>query len=253
MKRALALSLGFVLLAACQLEFIGPESPARLAVTVEFTDATATLITIDATLAPGITANGNVRSIPDDTLRILGSALVPVEIGDNQVRMYHQILAIDPRNLADPTVAVTPPAVDGTTGAPGPLSLALVWRQGPETVPSDLNTDATLAIANVASLAPASGRGWRLEVSRPLGAESRVISRLSAFGIPPDTVAVPASVFMANPAPQLDAQLEAQYAVETETAAEDYLAELVIEADLRWILDFTIPGPAQDTSTAGGK
>ena len=253
MRRALAVSLGSVLLIGCQLEFVGPESPARLQVTVEFTDATATIIIIDATLAPGLTANGNVRSIPDDTLRILGSALAPVEIGDNEVRTYHRILAIDPRGLADPTASVTPPAVDQTSGSPEQLSLGFLWRQGPETVPSDLNTDATLELANVASLTPASGRVWSLEISRPTGGEARVIARFAAFGIPPDTLAVPASVFMANPAPFLDARLAAEYTMESETAAADYRAELVIEADLRWVLDFTAPSPPDDAATAGGE
>jgi hypothetical protein len=249
MKRALVLVSA--LLTACQLEFVGPESPARLEVTVEFADATATVITIEATLAPGLTADGTVRAIADDTLRVLGSALVPVEIGENEVRTYRRILALDPRGLADPTVSVTPPAVDGTSDSPGTLSLAFVWRQGPETVPSDLNTDAMLELANVASLTPASGRVWSLEVSRSSGGESRVIARFAAFGAPPSTLEVPSGVFMANPAPLLDARLEAEYAMETETAAEDYFAELVIEADLRWILDFTTPAPAEDVATAG--
>jgi hypothetical protein len=150
-------------------------------------------------------------------------------------------------------VSVTPPAVDQTSETPAPLSLGFVWREGPETVPSDADSAATLPLANVASLSAASGRVWSLEISRPSGGESRVIARFAAFGIPPDTLSVPASVFTANPAPRLDARLEAEYATETGTGAEDYLAELVIEADLRWILDFTIPGPARDTSTAGGE
>lgn len=253
MRRALALSLASVLVTACQLEFLGPESPARLEVTVEFTDATATTIIIDATLAPGLTGDGSVRSIPDDTLRLLGSALIPVEIGDNEVRTYHRLLAIDPRTLADPTVFLTPPAVDQTSGSPGQLSLGFIWRQGPENVPTELNTDATLELANVASLTPASGRVWRLEISRPTGGESLIIARFAAFGIPPNTLSVPASVFMANPAPLLDARLAVEYGVEAETAAEDYHAELVIEADLRWVLDFTTPGRPDDASTAGGE
>lgn len=252
MKRPLALSLTLVLLTGCDLEFVGPESPARLTITVALTDAASPLITVDAVLAPGITAGGTVRSIPNDTLLVLGTVLVPEEIGDNEVRTYRQLLAIDPRSLADPTVSVTPPAIDETSGSPGQLSLGFVWRDGPESVASDLQSDAILALANLASLPAASGRVWSLEVRRPAGSESRVISRFSAFGIPPETLTVPASVFAANPAPRLDAQLEAEYAMEAETAAEDYLAELVIEAELRWILDFTIPGPAEDAATAGG-
>ncbi len=239
-----ALMLAGAALAACNLEFVGPESPAQYDVIVTFTDSVSTRSTIQATLSPGFTSDGEERPVPDDTIRVWDQTLAPIGIDEDGVRSYDGAVEADPRTLPSPIISTQPPMVGGTA-QPSELSLALVWRAGPAAITVPRDTNLVLRIVNAAGLDTlAEGTVWSLVLRDGLGGDVRTVFRTASLGLPPEQLIVPVTT-LATEAPILRAELEASYFARSETfrglldGGVDYVAELQITANLYWILHLT--------------
>lgn len=238
-SRVALLTIGAAALAACDLEFVGPESPARYFVTVRFTDSTFTSTTIDAFLDPGYDADGNQRSTPNDSISVWNHTLSPLETNDDGIRRYATTITTDPRALASPLISTQPPPVTGTTATPAELGVDLIWRLSEHTL--DLTrTDRSLPlfVANADRLAGvAEGSNWSLTLrARDPESDLRTIYRVASLGLPPQGISVPASVLSSGEYSVLEAQLQTVYRLRFGDES-DYIAELTISADLYWTIN----------------
>jgi hypothetical protein len=234
--------LSIAWLAACNLEFIGPHSPAQYDVIVTFTDSVSALSSIQATLSPGFTADGDERNIPDDTINVWDQTLAPIGIDEDGVRSYAATIETDPRTLPNPIIATQPPPV-GETAPPPDLQVSLVWRHGSHSIDVSRNADLVLRIANAQDLAGvADGRIWSLTIRRRSG---QAIFRTSSLGLPPANVTVPSTALADAEVSVLDAVMEISYNTTAQGACftcPTYVAELSVAAELFWTLNLT--GPA---------
>lgn len=229
------------LLAACGLDFVGPESPTAYSVMIRFTDDASTATSIDAHLTPGVAPDGNPRQVLSDTIIVWGQQMAPIEHDDDGARRYKAEIDTDPRLGQSATISTTPPTVIGVA-TPPELRLDLVWREGPHAIEVGDNADVVLAVANTAGLPSDESRlNWKLSVTRPDGSS---VYRASALGIPPMTITIPAAVIDGAMASALEAILEVSYSTRSEgicVGCSAYAAELLVFADLHWTLNLVAP------------
>lgn len=229
------------LLAACGLDFVGPESPTTYSVMIRFTDDASTATSIVAHLTPGIAPDGNPRQVLSDTIIVWDQPMAPIEHDDDGVRRYKAEIDTDPRLGQSATISTTPPTVIGAA-PPSELRLDLVWREGPHAIEVRENTDVVLAVANTGGLLADDSRlNWTLSVTRLDGGS---VYRASALGIPPTTITIPAAVIDGAMASALEAILEVSYSTRSEgicVGCSAYAAELLVFADLHWTLNLVAP------------
>ena len=228
------------LLAACGLDFVGPESPTTYFVMIRFTDDASTATSIVAHLTPGIAPDGNPRQVLSDTIIVWDQTMVPIENHDDGTRRYEAEIDTDPR-LGQSAISTTPPTVIGVATAPE-LRLDLVWREGPHAIEVRENTDVVLAVANTGGLLADDSRlNWTLSVTRLDGG---TVYRASALGIPPMTITIPAAVIDGAMASALEAILEVSYSTRSEgicVGCSAYAAALLVFAELHWTLNLVAP------------
>lgn len=240
-SRLALLTIGAAALAACDLDFVGPESPARYFVNVRFTDSTFTSTTIGASLDPGYDADAHQRDIPNDAISVWNHTLSPLEINNDGIRRYETTITTDPRALPSPLISTQPPPVTGTTATPGELGVDLIWRLGDHTVDlASTDQSLTLFVANADRLAGiAEGRFWAFTLEargRDPDTGLRTTYRTESLGLPPQAVSVPASVLSSGEYSVLQARLYATYSLRLGDES-DYIADLTISADLYWTIN----------------
>lgn len=226
-----------VLLTACDLDFIAPESSPRYAVNVRFTDDTTTTTSVEVFLTPGITADGDPRPVTNDTIVVGNQTMAPVDIADDGTRRYDATTTTDPRTGPNATISTLPPAVVGAAVPPA-LRLDLVWRKGPRTIDIGDDADVVLEVANAEGVSVDSPRlGWVLSVRTQTG---QGVYQARAFGIRPTTVTIPAAVIGGTEASALEVVVEITYGTRSEATCigcSPYVAELSLLADLHWTLN----------------
>jgi hypothetical protein len=231
-----ALAAGSV--SAC-LDFVEPEiphagAPATLNVSLlVFNERTAALT---ARLEAGFDGVGLPRRVLDETLRLSGQSLQPVQRLEDGALLYETTRAVTPAEVLGP-ITVVPPSVTGTTPPPAPTWLGM-RRVGPDTLDLVAGTDLVLEL-EVAAGGTAVIRQWFLEL---VGIEGSAV-RLSADGPPPERLVVPA---IWVPAPAGDGAVNARLTyIQTETTAGpfgDYVVSASLQIRLSWVV--RVPGEA---------
>lgn len=236
--------VGLVCVAACRLDFVGPESTAAYDVVVRFTDSATTETSIEATLSPGFTSDGDQRNIPDDAIRVWNMVLNPKETDDSGERRYEANTGLDPRRRISAVVSTSAPPIDGILGTPSDLAVNLVWRTGLYSITVLRTTDLVLGITNAQRLGGAQGTGWTLTVRERRGAGFTAIFRTASLGLPPPTLRVPAELFATTEATTIRVELAAIYATASQKRGVfpiSYRAELTISANLHWTVTLLNP------------
>jgi hypothetical protein len=221
-------------------DFVEPDlaeagAPAVLQTTLFLSDSGT--MRAEALLVPSLTVEGLNRSVPDDTLRISGLALVPTSVRRNGTREY----SLDTR-LADPATFARPlrvssPRVTGVSAVPPPIDWYTIERADPDTVETPAGQDLVLhMVVEPGQAQPAPDRRfWILEL---VGDSSSF--RISASGAPPAALRVPSYWIPAHSGllrAHLNYVLDGVYRPEP----GDYIHTLQVNLRLRWYVRLQDP------------
>lgn len=242
MKRLLGLLLFLTSATACQVDFTEPveptrpgPSPALLAAHVAVDTRHPGGFWLSAHLAPGITADGSVRTVPDDTLRVLGRTLAPVDVGPAGRRRYQ----LPPEAGVFPApLRLEAPAVTGIDAVPPPVHFRAYQRVGPDTLVIDPADTLLLEIAAGDGPADLPARAvWSLTVTSAGGLS---ISRHEESAVPL-LIRVPASWLEWAEGEPLFARLSVREDWVYEVDGVDYRVYLGVSSLAEWIVVWADP------------
>jgi hypothetical protein len=224
-----------IALGAC-LDFVEPEipsagAPATLNVSVLVLNERTT--TLAARFDAGFDGVGLPRHVVDETLRLSGQPLNPVQRLEDGALLYEATRPAAPTDVLGP-ITVVPPQVAGTTPPPAPTWFGM-RRRGADTLHLDAGADLVLEL-EVARGGTAVIRQWFLEL---VGSEGSAI-RLSADGPPPERLVVPA-VWVPEPAGDGVINANLSY-IQSETRAGpagDYVVSASLQVRLGWVVRVT--------------
>jgi hypothetical protein len=225
-----ALILGAALLLGGCIDFVDPEiphagTPATLQVGLVLGDERTA--DAQAQLAPGYDDIGLPRPVIDETLRILGHPIEPVERRDDGTLVYQMARAITAADALGP-VEIVPPTVSGTT-APDPIAWVGIGRIGPDTIHVPRDADIGLDL-HVPDGGTAPIRQWFLQMQ---GAGPPI--RVSSDGTPPDRLVLPA-VWVPEPDADGIVRVTLSYVQSATTASPggDYVVAISLQTRLAW-------------------
>lgn len=229
-----------VLLGAC-IDFVDPDiphagTPATLQVWLVLQNEQTAQT--QAEFSPGFDDVGLARPVPDETLRIFGQELEPVEEDEDGVRLYMATRDITAADALGP-MEIVPPPVTGTT-TPDPVHWVGLNRVGPDTIHVAPDADVALELL-VAEGGTAPIRQWFLEMRGAGGA-----IRLSADGVPPERLVVP-SLWVPEPAADGAVTVSLSY-VQSATRASptgDYVIAVSLQIRLLWTVVVVEDGTAE--------
>lgn len=234
MKRLLVLSLA---LAGC-IDFVEPElpelgAPAVIQAAIRVTDRGEA--GIEAVLVPGLDRAGFKRNVPSDTLFALGRAIGSDSIARNGSRHYRDAWQASAGATAEP-VTFRAPFLADLSGSPPELTWTGARRVGPDTLSLVRGDDLFLEIAEGEgiSLPEPELQQWFLR----LEGEDRAFN-ISADGLPPDTIQIPARWIPAGR--EVAARLIFAQSAVLDDGPGDYVGLITLDIRLHWTLQFVDP------------
>jgi hypothetical protein len=185
-----------------------------------------------AVLMPGLTIEGIPRTVPNDTLRVLGLPAKPVEIQPNGTRNYLLLSSIAGPQPGARAITIAPPAI-ATLAAPTSIEWQGLRRLDPDTIPIAAGADATLHVELMppaANPAPAS-RSWNIDLISPEGN-----FRFGASGVPPTSIRIPSFWLPATSNGRVTAFLTYFQSGVYHPAPGDYTVSAGVDVRIRWTL-----------------
>lgn len=232
-----ALSASLLASAACQIEFVAPDTvsvDAFLAVRALLEHDGEACSSAVVTVVPGTEDGGTPREVPDATLLVDGAAQQPYQQDDAVMRYRVAPPCGEPRGAFE----VVPPQVEGVEWPVSHARVPLVWRDGPRTKEVDRTQDVELALVrgDGAALPPWNLVSW-LAVVWPAGetepGERQVQVRRT--GWPPSGIVVEAEDLAELP----DGPLRARFELEA-VASREWIrgaVELSLAGRVEWFLE----------------
>jgi hypothetical protein len=212
-----------------------PDRPAILNVSLRLADiqqsdpGAGALVTLSASLDAGVDEVGRDRTILDDTLRVFGSAVPPIERQGGRA-LYAETLPLEAAELFAGDFPVQTPLLDGLGRFEVQVRWPLLSRAAP--VPDTIQPGEELRLPLRFTAFPGepvpSSRRWSIAVFRPDGWFSQ-----GAETVPPAIITVPASLLGAPGSELLAAVNYSQFA-QVPGAGGEYLLRLELSQELRW-------------------
>lgn len=187
---------------------------------------------ITGLLAPGLSAAGVQRRVLRDTIELYGLQLAPVGIRRNGSREYALTGIIAGPELVTRPLEIEAPTVEKVAGPPPTAQWFGVRKVGPDTIAWRPGTDLVLRVASDlgASTPMPTIRQWFVALH---GATS---FRISADGLPPDEIVIPA-YWVPEPRDGLiTASLAFFQSVRQQAGAGDYIGLFSFNVELRWVV-----------------
>lgn len=242
MRRLLLLACVLTQLLACDdptgVEGVEDESfSAQFWIRVEFVDSSVidqkgSRIDIGASVFPGRTEEGKPRRILEDTLRVLGRTLTPIEVSANGKLKYKLVIPTDAADFASKVVVLTAPSIEGVQ----PLFPGLRWRPfgrpGPDVLSVSGGEDVLLPlITPVAVSTPVPDEEvWTVALTA-----GDTITRIKVEGMPPEEVLIPVELLPKTDGSPLEVSLDSWQSRSDETLREgDYVVTPSVQVTLYW-------------------
>ena len=190
-------------------------------------------LAVNALVIPGITSNNIRRTVPNDTLRLLGLPTTPIEVQANGTRTYllqSQIGGPDPGGRA---ITIVPPVIVPTLAPPTSIQWQGMRRLDPDTVPVINGTDVILHVEltpTTVNPAPAA-RSWNVDLVSAEGS-----FRFGANGVPPTSIRIPSFWLPATSNGRVTASLTYFQSGVYRPAPGDYTVSAGVDVRIRWTL-----------------
>jgi hypothetical protein len=215
------------------LDFVEPDipemgAPATLQATVRLTDlGTAE---IDAQLMPGLDGSGARRQLTGTPLEVLGQAIDADTIRRNGVRRYLESW-IAPDSVVGQRITLRAPGVEGVLAAPPSIQWLGIRKLGSDTLDLAAAQDLRLPVdlGNGVSSPQPEITQWFLR----LAGDSAAFG-ISADGMPPDTIVVPAHWLPRGE--ELDVRLIYNQSSILRSPPGDYVGVITLDVRLFWIV-----------------
>jgi hypothetical protein len=213
------------------IDFVEPDipelgAPATLQATVRLTDlGTAE---IDAQLMPGLDGSGARRQLTGTPLEVLGQTIDADTIRRNGVRRYLESW-VAPDSVVGQRITLRAPGIQGVVAAPPSIEWVGLRKLGTDTLELPAGQDLRLPVAlgiGVSSPHPEITQ-WFLR----LAGDSAAFG-ISADGVPPDTILVPAHWLPRGD--ELDVRLIYNQSSILRSPPGDYIGVITLDVRLFW-------------------
>lgn len=215
------------------VDFLEPEpAPTRLNASLGLRDASPAEAVLSAFLSPGAT------EAPREPLRVWDRSFDPEPPQNGDLLRYQGSWVPDTAVLLGSDVVFEGPALPG--GSAGPVvRVPLVWREGPNSVALDTDSDLQLPLRGApAPLGAGDVASWTLRV-RALDSDGDTISTvfsLSASGVPPDTVVVQRDILGSARHESLLATLRTSFLANRDGPDVPYRVVAIVQVELNWLV-----------------
>ena len=248
-SRCFTLMAMFGLASCIELAPVSPpaERPAVLHLSLRLSDAAAggqaaALITVAATLDPGVDDIGRSRGILDDTLIVFGEPVPAVDLGLER-GVYSETLLLELQQVFGHSFSIRAPVVENLP----PFEFQVRWPllEKGEPVPRQVEPGEELVLplsreGFPGQPAPESQR-WSLALFRESGWFSQ-----GADGVPADQLVVPANL-LGDPGTAMLAIVRMSNAVRVDGPDPNYSVRIELAQELRWNVD--VAGPASNAQS----
>jgi hypothetical protein len=224
---------GLALLTAACIDFVAPDLPEIGAPAVFQGNVRVRedgTVRVDAQLVPGIDEDGFRRRLATDEVIALGRRIPPRATMPNGTRGYVEEWMTTPDSVAG-ALALEAPVVEGVDAPPSIRWSGLV-RVGPDTVALADGRDLVLRLAVTGPDAPmALNRSWNLQL---ISTEGRF--GISADGVPPDSISVPADWLPDAPTGTFAAEFRYTRTTTVRPDGSSYLGLFLADVQLGWTI-----------------
>lgn len=218
--------------AASCIDFVVPDLAEQGAPAVLFLEVRMVgvdTVTIGGTLAPGIDETGFIREVGARPLQVAGLSVQPVRIGEDGSLTYEERRPFD----FGATVRVLAPELPDAGAQAPEVDWPTVQRADPDTV--TLQPDGSLVVHPIIAQ-PALPQPdivqWSLRVESEMSAVT-----ITADGLPPDSIVIPAHLLPPNEGGPLQARLGFYQSVRVEPPPGDYVAIIVLDTRVFWTVE----------------
>jgi hypothetical protein len=233
--RCAAVGLLALVVGGC-IDFEDPDlseagQPALLQILIHLDEAGQ--LDVDGILIPGLTQEGRRRTVPNDTVRVLGLAIAPSETASNGTRTYELRTTLSGPQPTARALTVSPPQIVGSSAAPASVQWQGIRRLDPDTIlvaaAGDvvLHTELTPATANPIPVT----RSWNVDL---VSAEGNF--RFGANGVPPGTIRIPSFWIPAASNGRVAVYLSYFQSGAYRPAPGDYTVSVGTDVRTRWTL-----------------
>lgn len=228
-------ALVLLLLAGC-VDFEDPTIPDRSALAVLQANLRIFdhgVLQVDGSLSPGRDAEGFQRTVPAPFIYAAGMLIEPQSLSERGVRSYSTAVAVPRRETLGPFELVAPTVLG--VGALPNVSWYGIARLDPDTVVVPAGADVVLHMDTADAVPQPSTltRQWFLDIS----SGGRTF-RLSATGVPPLTMRIPAE--WVPPVQNNHAVVNLIYYQSSQLRSPEnlYVGNVLLDVRLRWIIRF---------------
>jgi hypothetical protein len=224
--------------AGCSFDLTDLPGETRAAFHVQlFANTQTDRLAINATLAPGVGSDANIRTVLTDLL-VAGRPVPPLAAADGN-RTYEADWSLSAELANGGSLELRAPELEGIPSSATPaFRVTLPARAGPDTLHIG---DGDTVILHVDLPADRTGAAqWRLDVSDSTGAVHLVVQ---SNGYPPPQIPIPATWFSSD-SPAHTVRLHVHQAFSGDVTPDQYAAAANVDALLHWTVVFaTDPEP----------